>query len=166
MLPDQNLSWTSDIDGPLGTGHQVLLTHLSPGTHHLVLTGHDLSGAVASAAVTLVVEDRPNFQPMANAGPDWNASLCSPLLDAGASFDLDNEPLVYLWSIASQPPGSQAYLSSPESMRTFLIASQPGTYIVQLIVHDGQIASQPDQVTITVSGAALGYCQFVPSLKR
>jgi hypothetical protein len=166
MLPDQNLDWTSDIDGPLGTGRQVILSHLSPGIHHLVLSGHDLSGAAASASLTLLVEDRPNIQPQAVAGPDWTASVCSPRLDASASLDLDSDPLVYLWSIISQPAGSQAYLSNPEAMRTYLVASQPGTYVIQLIVHDGQVASQPDQVSITVTSGTLGFCQFAPGIKR
>jgi hypothetical protein len=166
MLPDQNLTWTSDIDGELGAGHQVVLTHLTPGTHHLVLTGRDSAGATGSASVTLVAQDQPNFQPQANAGQDRTVATCSPLLDASASFDLDGDPLVYLWSVVSQPPGSQAHLTDPEAARTFLVANQPGSYTIQLIVHDGQVASQPDLVNVTVTGSTLGYCLFVPSVKK
>ncbi len=58
-LPDANLHWTSDIDGPLGMGHQITskLTGQScaPANHHVTLTGTNQAGHQAKATITLLV---------------------------------------------------------------------------------------------------------------
>lgn len=50
-----SLSWSSDLDGALGTGDAGEVT-LSEGTHTITL---DVSGAVVSATTTVVVEVPP-----------------------------------------------------------------------------------------------------------
>lgn len=51
-LTDDALQWTSDMDGPLGSGEQRE-TALSPGIHVLTLTATGPSGLTASAYVTV-----------------------------------------------------------------------------------------------------------------
>jgi uncharacterized protein YjdB len=43
-LPDSALVWTSDRDGVLGTGSHLTTTALSPGEHHIALSGTDRFG--------------------------------------------------------------------------------------------------------------------------
>ncbi|MDZ4829889.1 MAG: hypothetical protein SGJ09_06780, partial [Phycisphaerae bacterium] len=58
LLPESSVSWTSDIDGALGTGRLFVVNRLSPGTHTLTLTGTDSSGLSQIQEVTLTVSAR------------------------------------------------------------------------------------------------------------
>src|SRR5207244_2589383 len=53
-LADEALTWSSNRDGPLGTGRDVSVT-LSAGTHVITLSATDSALHTATAAVTLVV---------------------------------------------------------------------------------------------------------------
>jgi hypothetical protein len=63
--------WTSDRDGPLGTGHEVL-AHLSPGAHRLTLSVPDGLGGTATSFVDVQARARrkptkpPKLTPNAN----------------------------------------------------------------------------------------------------
>ncbi|MDD1652359.1 MAG: PKD domain-containing protein, partial [Methanomicrobiales archaeon] len=49
------LTWTSDIDGPLGTGETFQASLLSPGVHRLTLTARDSSGMTGESSLTVTV---------------------------------------------------------------------------------------------------------------
>ena len=53
------IAWTSDVDGPLGTGGTLALTTLRSGTHRLTATIADAGGKTASAQTTIVVDAAP-----------------------------------------------------------------------------------------------------------
>jgi hypothetical protein len=53
-LPDDRLSWTSDKDGPLGTG-QLLEKDLTAGPHTITLTTVDSLGSTATTSVQVTV---------------------------------------------------------------------------------------------------------------
>jgi hypothetical protein len=53
-IPDGRLAWSSDKDGVLGTGHD-LLTRLSVNTHRIKLVATDSLGRTGSAAITVNV---------------------------------------------------------------------------------------------------------------
>lgn len=52
------LTWSSSIDGHLGSGSQVVVHTLSPGTHRLALSNDDRLGGVASDSVVVTVRPR------------------------------------------------------------------------------------------------------------
>lgn len=52
-----SFTWTSDKDGPLGTGPWISPQSLSPGQHTLTVTVRDSDGNVASAAVHVTILD-------------------------------------------------------------------------------------------------------------
>jgi hypothetical protein len=73
-------------------------------------------------------------------------------LDGSKSTDVDGNPLTYAWSLnTSQAPNSNAVLSNPNIVNPVFTADVAGTYVAQLIVSDGTIASQPVTVTITTN---------------
>jgi hypothetical protein len=54
-LAEENLVWTSDLEGPLGTGSEVALESLSPGWHTITLAGTDGEGLTSSHSVHVYV---------------------------------------------------------------------------------------------------------------
>lgn len=53
-LPDSALSWSSDIQGSLGTG-SPLYANLNPGTHKITLTATDSDGNAISTSVNVII---------------------------------------------------------------------------------------------------------------
>ena len=74
-------------------------------------------------------------------------------LDGSGSSDPDGDTLSYSWIIVTQPAGSSAALSDSSLANPTFIADEAGTYVLELVVNDGAVDSNPDQVRIFVSGA-------------
>ena len=107
-----------------------------------------------------------NTPPVANAGPDQQVGVGEVVqLDGTGSSDPDgiggtagvtaasSATLTYLWSFVSRPNGSQATLSIHTSPTPTFTADVAGTFVVGLVVSDGQATSQPDQMTVTAATA-------------
>jgi K319L-like, PKD domain/PKD domain/Calx-beta domain len=96
-----------------------------------------------------------NSAPTAAAGPDQRVSLGSVVtLDGSGSTDVDGDTLVYMWSLTSVPSGSTAALNDTSAVKPTFTADAPGTYVAQLIVSDGIVASAPDTVMIVTGNVA------------
>ncbi|MEM7312390.1 MAG: choice-of-anchor Q domain-containing protein, partial [Planctomycetota bacterium] len=92
----------------------------------------------------------PNIPPTANAGEDDSIRPGqTTLLDGSDSFDDDAGPneLSFLWQLQSGP--GEAEIASPNEPTTEFLATEPGDYVVQLTVSDGDDLAM-DTVTITV----------------
>ena len=99
------------------------------------------------ATVTMTTENSP---PVANAGPAQTVPLGSVVtLDGTGSSDVDGQGLTYAWSILSTPTNSTAILSLSTSATPSFIADKAGNYVIQLIVNDGIVNSQPATVMIS-----------------
>jgi Putative Ig domain/PKD domain/PASTA domain len=93
-----------------------------------------------------------NTAPIADAGPDQTAQVGqSVTLDGSGSSDADGDPVSYRWTLLSQPPGSQAALTGTDTVQVSLVSDVAGEYRVQLVVHDGKVASEPDTALVTVA---------------
>jgi hypothetical protein len=60
-IPDGALSWSSHLDGALGSGPELSLATLSPATHRITLSASDDFGAIGAATVAVIVS--PRFGP-------------------------------------------------------------------------------------------------------
>lgn len=102
------------------------------------------------------VPDTPaNNSPVADAGPDQTVSVDDlVILDGSNSSDADGDALSFSWSFVSRPAGSWAALSDPASVNPDFTVDLPGTYEVQLVVHDGVADSAPDIVSISTLNSA------------
>jgi uncharacterized repeat protein (TIGR01451 family) len=96
-----------------------------------------------------------NQAPVSDAGADQTVFVGSVVtLDGSASTDVDGNPLTYKWSFVSRPATSTAALSSTSVARPTFTVDQPGSFVLQLVVNDGQQDSAADTVTITTQNSA------------
>nr|MBX2808574.1 hypothetical protein [Cellvibrionaceae bacterium] len=93
-----------------------------------------------------------NNPPIAHAGADRAVYVGAELiLDGAASLDPDGDALNYQWSLLEQPQGSTAELSDAGSVSPRIVADQPGSYRLSLVVSDGLLESAPDTVVINAA---------------
>ncbi|MFQ5560072.1 MAG: PKD domain-containing protein [Nitrospinota bacterium] len=102
--------------------------------------------------IVLVSASIGNSAPVANAGPDRNTTVGSTVtLDGSGSSDFNNDPLSYSWSLFDSPAGSGSTLTTSTTISPHFTPDMEGTYVVELVVHDGLENSAADLVTISVS---------------
>jgi len=125
-----------------------------PGDYQLDLVVNDGTEDSDLARVYVRVAERTtpvNEAPVADAGVDATYFLDQTLtLDGTGSSDPNGDELTYKWTITSQPDGASASLEDPTAASTALVTDTPGTYEVELVVNDGELASAPDSVTLTI----------------
>ena len=69
-------------------------------------------------------------------------------MDGTSSYDVDGDMLTYEWSLVSKPHGSETSFSDPTAPTPSFTMDSSGSYVVQLVVHDGAMTSDPDIVVI------------------
>ena len=152
-------SW-SFVDGPYEyTGMantdtvNPLFGSLDAGEFDIQLIVND--GIVDSAPdiVTVTVTMPINTVPVANAGPDQNVETGSLVtLDGSGSSDADvGDTLTYLWSFTSYPGATEPVLSDATDVNPTFTADVAGSYVIQLIVNDDIVNSDPDTVSVTAT---------------
>ena len=92
-----------------------------------------------------------NFRPIADAGPNQIAyalmgGLAEVVLDGNDSYDPDGDELTYLWSWMIDGNSCDANGVNP------VIELPAGEQTIELIVNDGSVDSEPNEVVITVIG--------------
>ena len=122
----------------------------------------DLLGGLCIANNISVISTS-NTKPVANAGQDRTVNIGDLVsLDGTGSFDADNDPLTYNWTLLSKPDKSSAALYNTNLPQLSFVADVAGTYKIRLIVSDGKSYSNPADVTITA-----GYTMVdVPNLSN
>jgi hypothetical protein len=132
-----NPTFTADVDG----------TYVA----ELVVNDGAQDSAPSSVSITAA---SGNSAPTADAGSDQNVATGSNVaLDGGGSQDADNDPLTYLWTLVSKPAGSSAALKNATQSDPSFTADMDGAYVIELVVNDGTLDSDPDSVTITATAA-------------
>ena len=108
-------------------------------------------GIASSESDTVVITAATiNSAPVANAGPDQTVETGATVtLDGSASSDSDGDALTYAWSFTSVPDGSTSSLADATSVTSTFVTDIDGTYVVGLIVNDGEVDSERDSVSIS-----------------
>ncbi len=123
-----------------------------PGTYTVSLTVND--GIDDSEPDTLQVSTY-NVAPIADAGDDQAIYVgLQVTLDGSGSWDPDGDTLTYQWAFTTLPEGSGTVLDDPSAVTTTFTADLPGTYIVRLVVNDGEALSDPDTVELSTVNVA------------
>lgn len=99
--------------------------------------------------VWVIVNSLTNRVPTADAGEDQTVTEGDTVtLNGSASFDPDGDPLTYAWSQVAGP--ESVVLEDAAAVQARFEAREPGIYEFHLVVHDGEVASGPDAVLVTV----------------
>jgi hypothetical protein len=107
-------------------------------------------GGGSDAFLVMITDPPPNHPPIANAGLDQTVILGDTVeLNGSNSSDPDDDPISHHWEFEIIPAGSTATLDDPSIVYPTFVADLVGDYIIQLIVNDGVVNSDPDQVIIT-----------------
>jgi hypothetical protein len=144
------LSQPADSSTQLSSSDTAITTLIidAHGSYQLQLVVNDGFG---DSGADIVLLDVINVKPVAIAGPDMSVYVNDVVtLDAASSTDGDGDDLSYQWSLLSKPPGSAAVLISQTTVNPELNIDKHGLYIVQLIVGDGIVESEPDTVVLNV----------------
>jgi hypothetical protein len=150
------LTWTSNLDGTIGSGSGFSTTTLSVGTHTVTASVSDSALALGSSTVDITVE-AANIAPVADAGPDQGGEVLSDTLvidlDGNGSYDPDGGPLTsYEWTLISKPRKSGLTSVDIGGANTAYATFEPdkaGRYEFQLTVSDG-LDSSSDTMVLTV----------------
>jgi hypothetical protein len=109
FMADEQLTWSSNLDGMLGNGASLSLPQLSQGTHTITFVADDGEGGVASdtvqVTVVATVEDLPPLPDKLMVGPE--AIVLEPsvgLASALISVENQNGQQVIGWNVSTDVP--------------------------------------------------------------
>lgn len=90
-----------------------------------------------------------NVKPVADAGMSQSVIVKETVtLDGKQSDDANGDPLTYRWAFTTVPEGSFAEIADPTDGVTTFVPDLPGVYVVQLIVSDGFVDSDPSTTQV------------------
>ena len=121
------------------------------GTYVAILVVSD-GKASSEIAVVSVLASVANSAPVAKAGANQNVVVGTTItLDGTASSDANGDTLTYKWSLLYKPTNSLASLTSASSSKPTFTADTVGTYVVSLVVNDGQVDSAAVSSTTVIA---------------
>uniref|UniRef100_Q023T9 Ig family protein n=1 Tax=Solibacter usitatus (strain Ellin6076) TaxID=234267 RepID=Q023T9_SOLUE len=123
-----------------------------PGTYVAQLKVND--GRADSEPVTVTITSGETLRPVAHAGRSQTVAPGAMVRLDGGSTDPQDLPVRLQWALTSRPAGSKAALDDPRSANPFFVADVAGTYIAQLVAHNGTAHSAASTVTITTRDLA------------
>jgi hypothetical protein len=104
-----------------------------------------------------------NILPVADAGADQTTVPDEfVVLDGSASFDGNNDPLVFHWLLIEIPAASAASVSDPGAEYPIFFADVSGRYVAQLVVSDAVGNSPPDTVEIIARDPSVSTFFVIP----
>nr|NIR37415.1 hypothetical protein [Actinomycetota bacterium] len=152
------LSWSSSLDGVIGSGASFTTSALSPGTHTVTASVTDSGGLEASdaVAVTVFAEGSMSFEVRVATGDDDGEESESGSVSLGSSdlelvFDGSNQTVGMRFNGVAVPPGatvSRAYIQfqtdATGSVATDLVIQGEATDNASPFVNStGNISSRP-----------------------
>ncbi|MCP3902627.1 MAG: hypothetical protein GY715_03240, partial [Planctomycetes bacterium] len=142
-----SLTWTSDIDGAIGSGGSFSTSALTAGTHVITASVTDAGGLQDSDASTITVNAGPSVSITAPAdGAGFNAG--DSVGFTGTASDPEDGDLTASLSWTSDVDGA---IGSGGSFSTSALTA--GAHVITASVTDAGGLSDSDAITITVNAA-------------
>ena len=158
-----NYNWTFIGDPPLGVANFPELSNITAvnpsftppadGEYELQLKITDTNENTNTQTSTVkVVASSGNSRPVVNAGKNQQAGIgVNVVLNGSQSRDANADTLSYRWEFVTKPEGSNISLDDSTAVQPTFSPDKTGDYQFKLIVNDGQVDSEEDTVTISVS---------------
>jgi hypothetical protein len=107
-----------------------------------------------SIIINFTAEGGPmSIPPVADAGVGQAVPTGTEvILDGSNSSDPNGNDLTYAWAIVDAPQSSNATLAGATTVDPVFTADMDGAYVIQLVVNNGTVDSDPDTVIITATG--------------
>jgi hypothetical protein len=118
-IPDGSLSWSSNVEGPLGTGGSLPVNNLSAGPHTITLHATDSDGAFTEESIQIVV-GMPltiDVQPdrMSSVGPPAGVTVIATLPPGYPTADINTSSLrLHINGVELTPTSSEQLGDSDE----------------------------------------------------
>ena len=123
------------------------------GSYVVSLTVSDGSLSSSSGNITITAATT-NSAPVANAGSAQNVVVgATTTLNGSGSSDANGDTITYAWSFVSKPASSSATLTSSTTVNPTFAPDVSGSYVLRLVVNDGNLSSAASTVTIAASSA-------------
>lgn len=117
------------------------------GTYVIELTVSD--GLDSDIAEVVITPEGENVKPVADAGGNQVVTVRDYVeLDGSGSYDANGDDLTYSWNITSGPKDSLTELFGSDTVNPSLIPDTEGSYDISLVVNDGLLDSDPDNIEI------------------
>ncbi|VVB81215.1 Uncharacterised protein [uncultured archaeon] len=139
-LPGEALSWSSSVDGNLGTGAS-LQTALTNGEHTITLTATDSGNAVDTEVVHITVQSANTAPEVIISTPAENNIVQNPVTFTGTATDAEDGALTGAWKEGETVLGSGNNLVKKLS---------PGQHTVTFTATDSQNSDSSASVTFYV----------------
>lgn len=151
------VSQPADSNAELVNSNQVAANFIGDTVGSYVFQLYVNDGEFDSNIDTVLVElIKKNERPVANAGDD-QADLQgnSVNLDGTNSYDPENDPLSYHWTVGAKPEGAIVTIDNADQANASFSGDIAGTYVVYLVVNDGQLDSDADTAVIELSSVEM-----------
>ncbi len=148
VLTGSSLTWSSSLDGSLGTDTTVSAT-LSVGSHIITLTVTDSGGATGSSTINVIVNAAPVVG-SASVSPDPVNIGVSTTFSWSAS-DPDGDTLTCLLDVDGDGMDDYTVSDCGNSTSQAHTYTAAGSYLARLTVSDGVNASVQQSVNVTVT---------------
>ncbi|MEM1086053.1 MAG: hypothetical protein AAGI48_18225, partial [Verrucomicrobiota bacterium] len=140
-----SLAWSSDVDGPIGTGDTFNYSLLTPGPHVITASVTDSGSAVGSDSVSITVNAKPVVAISSPADSSTSNEDDSVTFTATASDDEDGDIAASLaWSSDVDGP-----IGTGDTFNYALLT--PGPHVITATATDSGSAEGSDSVSITVN---------------
>jgi hypothetical protein len=149
-----NLSWTSSLDGAIGSGASFSTSSLSVGTHTITASVTDSGGLSGSDAITVTVNAPPNTAPtVAITAPADGSSFTqgASVTFSGTASDTEDGDISTNLSWTSSLDGA---IGSGASFSTSSLSV--GTHTITASVTDSGGLSGSDAITVTITAGGGG----------
>ncbi len=151
-----SFSWTQTLGIPVAlvgvNNRTATFVPASQGIYGFQLVTSDGRLSSPPDEVWVIVNSPANRAPTADAGQDQTVTEGDTVrLNGSGSFDADGDTLSYAWSQVDGP--ESVLLEGAATVQAQFEPSEPGIYEFQLVVHDGEVASGPNRVTVTVESS-------------
>ncbi|MEA2060984.1 MAG: choice-of-anchor U domain-containing protein [Thermodesulfobacteriota bacterium] len=170
ILFGNSMSWSSDIDGVIGTGQNFGTTNLSSGSHTITLTVTDSNGGTGTATVVIQVRNTVPETEISAPADGSNFAFGELITFQGKAVDPEQGNLIgdaLVWTSSQGDP-----MGTGENPGIDTLSS--GSHVITLTATDSGGNSSSDDITISIGnapphaeitapedGSSFGYKEFI-----